>query len=85
MLGVASNIVREMEWKERKIHAKNACGMDFKKNSPIPRGNKKLACCYISIMEMLNNFVLELKNAHLSVFQPFPFIKIKRKEPKRQK
>ena len=54
------------EWREKNIGyvLKNACSIDFKKHSPIPRDNKKLACGYISIMEMLNNFVLELKNAH---------------------
>ena len=64
MLGVASNVTRGMERKEHRLHAKNACSIDFKKHSPIPRDNKRLACGYISIMEMLNNFVLELKNAH---------------------
>ena len=44
--------------------AKNACSIDFKRHFHPQEIKKKLACGYISIMEKLNNFVLELKNAH---------------------
>ena len=62
-----------MERKEHRLRAKNACSIDFKKHSPIPRDNKNLACGYISIIEILNNFVLELKNANPFSVSAFSF------------
>ena len=63
MLCVASDVTTGMKRKERRVLKMHVASIS--RDIPFLKGNKKLACGYIGVMEKLNNFVFELKkNAH---------------------